>query len=254
MTTWKTTAAALTAALLVAALAGIVQSAPKDDKKAPEKLTPAQQQKRAAEELGLIEELVAARELYLKNMKRLVDFYDRTGNALKRSMAREELDSLAKVTMKKYIIVGEALGPNLRPQKNIPEAEKLFKEARQLDKETDFHRKKESRLKALSLYLELMTRYPESIRIADAAYYSAEIHETVLQDHHTAVIYYERTFQWDPLTEHEARVKAARICYYKLHELAKAKYFYEKAMKNSPTVAGRSDGQGMYNLLSAWGY
>ena len=219
-----------------------------------EKPTPLQQQKIAGEEIGLIDAVVSARVLYLKNMQKLVDFYARTRNNIKLRMAREELESLQKMTQQDYIIIAEALGPNLRPQKNIPEAEKLYQEARLLDNTPDPVKADENKRKALDIYLELMSRYPESIRIADAAFYSAVIYENTLRDYYRAVIYYQRTYEWDPLTSHPAQILAARICHLKLNENRMAKQFYEAARDGATSPADRVEGKGMAELLKAWGF
>ena len=220
------------------------------------KLTPEQHRKLAREEIALVEEVVSARESYLQNIERLIDFYTRTGNSLKLKLAKQERETLIRVKKYSYVIVGEALGPDLRPQKIIPEAEKFYQEARRYDNlppGTNEVTRKNKR-KALDLYLQLISQHHESHRIAQAAYYSAAIYETIYEDYYTAMVYYERTYQWDPLTSHPARIQAARIAYYKLKDNKKAKELYEEAMKNSLTAVHRSEGKALVNLLKAWGY
>jgi len=218
------------------------------------KPTALEQQKVAGEEIGLIDAVVSARELYLKNMQKLVDFYARNRNNIKLRMAKEELESLKGMTQQNYVIIAEALGPNLRPQKNIPDAEKLYQEARLLDNNPDPAKADENKRKALDLYLELMSRFPESIRIADAAFYSAVIYEHTLKDYYRAVIYYQRTYEWDALTSHPAQISAARICHLKLNENRMAKQFYEAARDGATSPSDRVEGKGMAELLKAWGF
>ena len=208
----------------------------------------------ARDEIALVEEVVSARESYLRNIEKLVDFYTRTGNTLKLRMAQAERETLIRVKQHDYVIVAEALGPDLRPRKIIPEAEKLYEQARHHDNLQDPARKKENKGKALELYLQLVSRYHESIRIADAAYYAGDIYETVLEDYYSAMVYFERTYQWDPLTSHPARIRAARLAYYKLKDMKKAKGLYEEAQKSSPVESHRTEAGALVNLLKAWGY
>jgi len=210
--------------------------------------------KLAAEEMAIIESVVSARGLYLKNMEKLVAFYTRNQNPIKLRMAAEELDSLKKTTQQDYLIIGETLGPNLRPQKSIPDAEKLYQQARLLDDGPDPGKADENKRKALDLYLDLMRRFPESTRIADSAYYSAVIYENTLKDYYRAVIYYQRTYEWDPLTSHSAQILAARICHLKLNENGMARRFYEAARDGATSPADRVEGKGMAELLKAWGF
>ena len=217
-------------------------------------VTPEQRQTLAREEIALVEEVVSAREDYLRNIEKLIALYTRTGNTLKLKMAQAERETLIRVKQSDYIIVAEALGPDLRPQKIIPDAEKLYSEARRYDSRQDPGSKKKNKARALELYLQIISRHHESIRIADAAYYAGNIYETVYDDYYSAMVYYERTYQWDPLTSHPARIRAARIAYYKLKDLKKAKELYEEALKASPVEAHRTEAGALVNLLKAWGY
>jgi tetratricopeptide (TPR) repeat protein len=188
-------------------------------------------------------------------MEKLVAFYAHAQNNIKLRMATEELDSLKKTTRQDYVIIGETLGPNLHPQKSIPDAEKLYQQARLLDDNPDLGKADENKKKALDLYLELMSRFPESIRIADSAFYSAVIYENTIKDYYRAVIYYQRTYEWDPLTSHPAQIQAARICFSKLNENGMARRLYEAASNSAAgTPTDRAEAKSMTGLLKAWGF
>ena len=214
---------------------------------------PTQEAKLAGDEIALAEEVAASRERYLKGLEKLHDFYVRTHNDFKTQMAAEELDGLRKVTTHDYIIVAESLGPNLRPLKSVAQAETLFAEARALDtrgcEAADANRRK-----ALALYNDLLARYPESNRIAEAAFYAGQVYETVVKDPFSAVVYYQRTYQWDPQTSHPARILAGRLCYYKIKDMRRAKGFYQAAADSDPTPAFRAEGKAMADALTAMGY
>ncbi len=236
------------AAILVPAFgpAGSAQTAPKP---------PNDAERLAGDEVSLSEQVVSARERYLKDLTKLVEFYDRTHNEFKAQMAREELEGLRKVTQHTYIIVAESLGPNLKPAKNIPEAEALYADARALDTAVGTAEKmEENRRKALALYNDVLARYPESIRIADSAFYAGQIYENVVKDYFSAVVYYQRTYQWDRETPHPARILAGRLAYLKIKDMRRAKEFYQAAATSDPNPAYRAEGKAMTDALTAMGY
>lgn len=214
---------------------------------------PSQEAKLAGDEIALAEDVVAARERYLKGLERLHDFYGRTHNDFKTQMAQEELDGLRRVVQYDYIIIAESLGPNLKPLKNIPAAETLFAEARALDTrggdQADANRRK-----ALALYNNLLARHPESNRVAEAAFYAGQVYENVVKDFFSAVVYYQRTYQWDPQTSHPARILAGRLAYYKIKDMRRAKTFYQAAADAEANPAYRAEGKAMADALTAMGY
>jgi len=214
---------------------------------------PTAEQKLAGEEVGLSEQVTAAREQYVANLEKLLDLYVRTHNDFKAQMAKEELDSLRKVVQHHYIIIAESLGPDLKPLKNIPEAEKMFADARALDAAVG-DRADESRRKALTLYNDLLARHSESMRIADAAFYAGQIYENTLKDYFSAIIYYQRAYQWDPQTAQPARIYAARLAYTRIKDMRRAKEFYQAAATADPNPAYRAEGKAMVDALTAMGY
>ena len=172
-------------------------------------------QRLAGQEIMIVEKVVSARKEYKAALEKLVAFYTLTKDARKLREAKGELASLNAIPQHEYVIVAESLGPNIRPLKNIPAAEKLYAEARSLDTAPGPNVMR-SRHRALNLYLTVISRYPECNRVADCAYYIGRIYEFTIIDYHRAVVYYEKTFEWDPVTAHPARIRGGRLCYYNL--------------------------------------
>ena len=112
----------------------------------------------------------------------------------------------------------------------------------------------ENRRKALALYIDVLGRYPESIRIADAAFYAGQIYENTLKDYFSAIIYYQRAYQWDPQTAQPARIYAARLAYTRIKDMRRAKEFYQAAATADPNPAYRAEGKAMADALTAMGY
>jgi len=82
---------------------------------------------------------------------------------------------------------------------------------------------------ALEKYNQLISKYPTSDKIDDAAFRAAGIYEH-LKDYTIAVQYYQRTFQWDPQTAYPARFKAAYLLDTQLARRAEALQIYQEAL------------------------
>jgi tetratricopeptide (TPR) repeat protein len=132
-----------------------------------------------------------------------------------------------------YIIEANVAPANLKVSASIPEADDLFYEAEEINKEAGRLPvlKNENQLRlALAKYNELIRKYPASDKIDDSAYNAGVIYE-YLKDYTIALLYYKRTFQWDPETPHPARFRAARILDQRLHNKAEALQLYQQAVK-----------------------
>jgi tetratricopeptide (TPR) repeat protein len=133
----------------------------------------------------------------------------------------------------KYIIEAEGAPQNLKVSASIPEADVLYYEAEGIDKAAGrlpvLKNKNQLRI-ALAKYDEVIRKYPASDKIDDAAYNAGVIYE-YFKDYSIALLYYKRTFQWDPETPHPARFRAARILDQRLHRKDEALQLYQQAVK-----------------------
>jgi len=206
----------------------------------------------ASRQLSVVENLVSARAAYRKSLEAVVSFYEATGDSYKLKLAREELAGLKEVPQAEYVTVAEAL-LEAKAAKETPGANRLLEDAEHYSKLSETaDRKKNSEL-ALERCLDLMRRYPESDRIDDAAYLAGRIYQSPMKAYHSAMVYYEKCYQWNAGTTTDARIRAARMAY-RLHELAKAKTLYEEARKNSPGAADRNEAEAKLTVLKAMGY
>lgn len=83
--------------------------------------------------------------------------------------------------------------------------------------------------KALDKYSQFIIKYPKSDKISDAAYRMAGIYR-YLKDYTNAVLYYQRTYQWDPQTPTPARFEAAYLLDNKLARRDEALQIYQNAL------------------------
>ena len=153
---------------------------------------------------------------------------------MKLQWAKKESNSLDTIPKYNYIIEASLAGPNIKAGVEIPEANDLFAEARETEKRAGkFIIIKDDNLLrvALGKYNQLIRKYPASDKIGDAAFRAAGILDH-FKDYTIAILYYKRTYQWDPNTKHPAKYKAAYILDRHLHRRSQALDLYMQAVAN----------------------
>jgi len=191
--------------------------------------------KTVSDEVDVVEQVVVDRQAYRQSLERLVQHYTVTGNNIKLGWAQKELAALDTMPQYKYIIEAEVAGPNLKAAASIPEADKLYEEALQLQKRAEqlVLIKDDNLLRlALDKYNQLISKHPSSDKIDDAAFNAGEIYD-YFKDYTIALLYYQRSFQWDPETPYPARFKAAFILDQHLHRRAEALPLYQQALEKA---------------------
>lgn len=186
-----------------------------------------------AGETDIIEQTAVSRQTYRQCLELLVGYYIRTGNNMKLRWAEKELRALNAIPQYNYIIEASVASPNLKASISIPEADGLYEDALQFEKKAGplpFLKNKSLLRLALDKYNQLIKKYPTSSKIDDAAYKAGGIYD-YFKDYSIAVLYYKRAYQWDPMTIHPARFRAAYILDRRLARRAEALELYEEAIK-----------------------
>ncbi|MHC4646260.1 MAG: tetratricopeptide repeat protein [Planctomycetota bacterium] len=185
-----------------------------------------------AMEPDLVEEVAIKRELYRQSLRTLVEYYRKTGNNTKLQWARKELAGLNSMPKYNYIIEATVAGPDLRVAASIPEADYMYQNAVQIEKKAGTILKDDNMLRlALAGYNQVIRMYPSSDKIDDAAYRAGGICEH-FKDYSIALLYYQRTYQWDRDTVYPARFREGFIYDKHLHDRAKALAAYQRAMES----------------------
>ena len=184
-------------------------------------------------EADLVEQMAINRQAYRQGLELLAGYYSRTGNNVKLEWANKELAALNTMPKYNYIIEAEVAPGNLKVSASIPDADDIYYEAQEIDKNAGtlpiLKNQNQLRL-ALEKYRDVIRKHPSSDKIDDAAYRAGVIHE-YFKDYSIALLYFKRTFQWDPETPHPARFRAARILDKNLHRNAEALQLYQQAVK-----------------------
>jgi tetratricopeptide (TPR) repeat protein len=186
-----------------------------------------------ARETDLVEEVAVGRQAYRESLLQLAQYYRNSGNHMKLRWAQKELSALNTMPQYNYVIEAVAAGPDLRATTPITEADNLFLEGKELETKAGLLgiKNKTQLRQALGKYNELIRRYPSSDKIDDAAYQAAKIYE-YFKDYTIALLYYQRTYQWDPHTPLPARFHEGYILDEHLHERGKALRAYEAALES----------------------
>jgi len=186
-------------------------------------------------EVGLVEEVSRTRKAYARALTALKDYYVSRATVAKIQWIDSELAAFDKVPKIQYLVVAELAGPNLRPTRRIEAADQLHKEGINYKDYPAFPPGKKEYLKvALEKFQTIIEKYPESDKIADAAFRMGEIYGGwYFEDWARAVQSYERCWQWDPATPNPALFNAAKIYDDKLKNRVKAVELYNRVVAES---------------------
>ncbi|MHC4912233.1 MAG: tetratricopeptide repeat protein [Planctomycetota bacterium] len=186
-----------------------------------------------AHETDIVEQVLVTRQAYRQGLEALIEYYTKEGNSMKVEWAKRELAALDKMPQYNYIVEASLAGPDLRATDAVRAADYLYEEALALEKKARglvLVVNAVQLRQALDKYNELITTYPSSDKIDDAAYQAAGIYEH-FQDYTIAALYYQRAHQWDPSSAYPAVYKAAYILDRRLHLRAEAMELYQQALK-----------------------
>ena len=196
-----------------------------------------------AAEADLVEDLAAKRNEYRRSLARLHEFYHSTGNVNNRRWAENEMEALDSVPHYRYLQPGQVASPNLVAVSSDAQANALFKEAEKLYMEARglLIIVDENKLRgALSRYNRIISEFPTSNKIDDAAYQAGRIYE-YFKDWQIAADYYQRCFQWNEVTNRPARFRAAYITDQRLRMRKEALPLYQMAVDKESNFTANTE-------------
>ena len=180
-------------------------------------------------DLELVQKLITVRRDYQKTLEKLRIHYYQAGDMERMRWAEEELKQYHRVPKHAFILDLDVPPPNLNGNTNVTEANKLFTWAMQYKDKgfgTDYI---DNQRRAELLFQEILTKYPQSDKISDVAFMLGDVYESkAYRMYYRAVEYYQRCYQWNNKTTHEARIRAARIYDKQLQNRGKAIELYRE--------------------------
>jgi hypothetical protein len=180
-------------------------------------------------DIELVEKLLVARRDYQRTLELLRLHYINAGDMERAKWAEDELRDYHRINHQAYRLDLDVPPPTLTASTNITDANKLITRALEFKDKgfgTDYI---DNQRRAELLLQQLLTHYPQSNKIGDAAYMLGDLYEgKAFKQYRRAAVYFERCIQWNPTTQLDARLRAARIYDKHLPERARAIELYKE--------------------------
>jgi tetratricopeptide (TPR) repeat protein len=177
----------------------------------------------------IVERLLAARKEYQLTLEALRAHYIATGDIERAHWAEDELIQFHRILKQAYRLELDVPPPTLQASYNVPEANELYRRGMVFKDKGMATTYIDNQRRAELLFQQLLTNYPQSDKISDAAYQLGDIYESkAFRQYHRAASYFERCFQWKPNTNFDARLRAARLYDRHLNERNRAIEIYKE--------------------------
>jgi tetratricopeptide (TPR) repeat protein len=151
-----------------------------------------------------------------------------------------------------YIMDLDVAGPGLRPDQNVPAANELYRKAMSYKGKGFGSDYQDNLIRSELLFQQLLSQYPTSNKCSDSAYQLADIYEIRKPpQYRRAAAYFERCVQWNPTTQYDARLRAARLYDRQLNERSKAVELYRAVLNYETDERRRQEAQRRLGELSA---
>lgn len=182
-------------------------------------------------DLPLVERVLKARKEYLEALEELRAHYIKQSDLERQKWVEDEMMGFHRISKRAYRLDLDVPPPTLKPEYNIPEANELFRKAMAYKGRNILGTSDDNLRRAEILLQQLLSDYPQSDKIDDAAYQLGQIYESrVFKQYRRAASYYERCFQWNPNTETDARLRAAELYDKVLQDRGRAIQLYREVV------------------------
>jgi TolA-binding protein len=189
-------------------------------------------------EVQLVERLLAARKEYQLTLEELRKLYIRTGDLTRARWAEDELLEYHRMTHQAYLLVYDVPPPTLKGSQNVPEANKLYRQAMSYKDKGWGTTYTDNQRRAEILFQKVLTEYPQSDKISNTAFQLGELYESkAFRQTARSAAYYERCFEWNPRTHFDARIRAARMYDRQLNQRDKAATIYKDIVSHETNEA-----------------
>lgn len=181
-----------------------------------------------AGDIQLVERLLASRRDYQTALEQLRAYYQSAADMERMAWAEEELKQFHRISKQAFRLELDVPPPTLQAAQNIPEANELYRRAMTYKDKGWGNDYVDNQHRAEILLQQLLSQYPQSDKIDDAAYQLGDIYESkVFKQYRRAAQYYERCYEWNQNTQFDARLRAAKIYDRVLNERSKAAEIYK---------------------------
>ena len=167
---------------------------------------------KATTDYDLVKNLNLCRSRYQANLEQLRAWYLANGDVERARWAEEELRQFHRISKQAFRLDLDVPAETLQAKENVPEANELYRRAMTYKDKGWGNDYLDNQRRAELLFQQLLSNYPQSDKIGDAAYQLGDIYESrAYRQYRRAAQYFERSFQWNPTTQLDARLRAARL-------------------------------------------
>jgi hypothetical protein len=203
-------------------------------------------------DIPIVERLLATRRDYQATLEALRAHYIAVGDIERARWAEEELLQFHRIPKHAYRLELDVPPPTLDAHKNIPEANALYVRAMSYKDQGWGTSYVDNQRRAELLLQQMLTNYPQSDKISDAAYQLGDLYEgRAYRMNGRAAMYFERCFQWNPKTQHDARLRAARLYERNLSERTRAIEIYQEIVTHETDTKRIEEAQRRLSELRA---
>lgn len=214
--------------------------------------TPVTATPKARSDVELVERLLAARRDYQTAMEQLRAHYQSVGDVERMRWAEEELRQFHRVGKQAFSLDLDVPPPTLKASQNIPEANELYRRAMAFKDKGWGNDYTDNQRRAEILLQQLLSQYPQSDKIGDAAYQLGDLYEgRAYNQYRRAAQYFERSYQWNPNAQLDARLRAARIYDRRLMERGKAIELYREVTAHETDAKRMQEAQKRLSELAS---
>jgi tetratricopeptide (TPR) repeat protein len=180
-------------------------------------------------DVQLVERVIAARQELQHSLEALRSYYIASKDLKRAQWAQDELIAFHRIVKEPFNLSLDVPPAKLQPLYPSTEANELYRRGMEYKSARGWGNDYvDNQHRAEIVLQELLRKHPQSDKIADTAYALGEIYEgNVFKQPHRAVVYYERVFQWQPGTQTDARLRAAKLYDHTLGERTKAMELYK---------------------------
>jgi hypothetical protein len=195
-------------------------------------------------DIELVEKLLVARRDYQRTLELLRAHYLNVSDLERAKWAEEELRDYHRINHQAFRLDLDVPPPTLQAVNNIPEANKLVTRAKEYKDHGFGMDYIDNQRRSELLVQQMLTRYPSSDKIGEAAYLLGDLYESrAYKQYRRAAMYFERCFQWNPTTQLDARLRAARIYDKYLPERARAIELYQEVINRETDAKRHAEAQ-----------
>ncbi len=180
-------------------------------------------------DLELVERVLVTRREYQSSLEQLRAHYLKVGDQERAKWVEEELRGYHMIVRQAFRLELDVPPPTLQGTTNIVEANKLYTEALKYKDKGWGNDYILNQRRAEILFQRILTQHPQSNKISDVAYMLGDIYEgKANRQFRRAALYFERCVQWNPQTQQDARIRAARLYDRQLQERGRAIELYRE--------------------------